>query len=277
MKELAVPESREASAGIPVVTEADLVDGLERLGVVPGDVLLVHASLSSFGFVSGGEQAVIAALRRAVGVFGTVAMPSQSWQLCDPDFLDDPALDAGARARVRASLPPYDPVRTPSRSMGAIAELFRTEPGAVRSPHPHRSFAAAGVEASGLMRRHDPDDPFGETSPLARLYDADARIVLLGVGFDRCTSLHLAEGRSAGASGRARVRNGAPVVDAGERRWATWDEPVVEDDDFAAIGGAFEASGAVRSTRIGSAACRAMSMRALVDFAGTRMTRPFNC
>jgi aminoglycoside 3-N-acetyltransferase len=270
MKTLALNETHSTT---PVVAETDLLEGLGAIGVEPGHVVLVHASLSRFGIVSGGEQAVVAALQRAVGVFGTVVMPSQSWQLCDPDFLDDPALGPRERAQIRASLPAYDEVLTPTRSMGAIAELFRLQPGAHRSPHPHRSFAAAGLEAREITRTHDLASPFGETSPLARLYALDASVLLLGVGFDRCTSLHLAEDRAAQGRERALVGNGAPVTIAGSRQWVSWDEPVVDDADFVAIGHAFEAAGGVRSTTIGTAQCRAMSLAELVDFAVEWMTR----
>ncbi|WP_194410041.1 aminoglycoside N(3)-acetyltransferase [Microbacterium cremeum] len=273
MKSLAGADSAFSST---IVTGAELRTGLATLGVEPGQVVLVHASLSSFGVVAGGEQTVIAALREAVGPFGTVVMPSQSWQLCDPDFLDDPALGPAARAQVRQGLPAFDEVLTPTRSMGAVAELFRLQPDAHRSPHPHRSFAAAGLEAREITHVHELNSPFGESSPLARLYALDAVVVLLGVGFDKCTSLHLAEHRAAEGGERALVRNGAPLAVSGARQWVTWEEPVVDDAAFASIGRDFDSGGHVRTTNIGAAICRAMSMVELVDFATQKMKITFN-
>jgi len=250
-----------------VVSERDLVEGLADLAIDPGSLVLVHASLSAFGLVAGAEQTVVQALRAAVGSFGTIVMPAQSWQLCDPDYLDDPALGACERARVRNALPVYDERLTPTRSMGRIAELFRLQPDSRRSPHPHRSFAAAGLEAAEITRVHEPESPFGESSPLARLYDLDARLLLLGVGFDKCTALHLAEERAAAGRVRAVVRNGAAIEVEGERAWQTWEEAVVDDGDFEGIGDAFEAAGRVRCVTIGNARCRSMSLVELVDFA----------
>src|SRR3546814_6502991 len=53
-------------------TAATLAADLKALGVVPGDVLMVHSSMKSLGFVAGGAQAVVEALLSAVGPEGTV-------------------------------------------------------------------------------------------------------------------------------------------------------------------------------------------------------------
>jgi aminoglycoside 3-N-acetyltransferase len=248
----------------------DLLTGLLTLGVGPGDAVLIHCALSSFGNVVGGEQAVVEALRLAVGPMGTIVMPTQSWHLCDPDFLDDPALDGSARARVRELLPAFDPALTPTRTMGRVAELFRTQPGALRSAHPHRSFAAQGLEAEGIVAEHALDDPFGEHSPLARLYSIGAKVVLLGVGYESCTALHLAESR-AGGPARVRVRNGAPMLIDGRRTWVSWDEPVVDDEQFPSVGAEFDRAGGSQSVMIGAALCRVMELARLVDFAQARL------
>ena len=249
-----------------LVTEDDLVHALRAAGASDGDVLLVHCSLSAFGTVIGGEQAVIGALRRTVGSSGTIVMPAQSWQLCDPDYLADPALDAEARDLVRRTLPPFDPRLTPTRTMGSVAELFRTLPGVRRSPHPHRSFSAWGAAADAVAETQPFDDPFGESSPLAVLHGLRAKVVLLGVGYDSCTALHLAEVRSGRARGRT-VPNGAPVRVDGERTWVTWDEPAVEDADFPAIGEAFERATGAAPAPVGSSVCRVVPLADLVDFA----------
>lgn len=250
--------------------EDELADWLRAAGAEEGEVLLVHASLSAFGVVVGGEQAVIGALRRAVGPRGTIVMPAQSWQLCDPDYLDDPRLDAQQREAVRRALPAFDPDLTPTRTMGAVAELFRTLPGSRRSPHPHRSFSASGPAAETVTAEQALGDPFGEASPLARLYSLDAKVALLGVGYESCTALHLAEARSGRDRGRT-VANGAPMRLASKRTWVTWQERAVDDADFPSIGEAFERVHGVVPDRVGEASCRLISLRALVDFAIERM------
>jgi aminoglycoside 3-N-acetyltransferase len=80
--------------------------------------------------------------------------------------------------------------------MGAVVECFRNFPGAKRSNHPIVSFIAVGGEADRVVENHELDYGFGETSPLARLYDLDAWLLLLGVGHTNNSSLHLVEYRA---------------------------------------------------------------------------------
>ncbi|WP_203603573.1 AAC(3) family N-acetyltransferase, partial [Streptomyces sp. SID10692] len=85
---------------------------MSGLGVRPGDVLLVHASLRSLGPVAGGARGVLAALRRAVGPEGTVVVPSFTPENSDtsPHYRARVrGLDAAAVEAVRAAMDPYDP------------------------------------------------------------------------------------------------------------------------------------------------------------------------
>ncbi|GIG19899.1 AAC(3) family N-acetyltransferase [Cellulomonas chitinilytica] len=248
-----------------VVTQADLVRDLRALGLSAGSVVLVHASLSRLGTVVGGEQAVVLALEEVLGPDGTLVVPTQSWHLCDPAYLADPRIPADRWGEVRAALPAYDPAWTPTRTMGAVADAVRTRAGAVRSPHPHRSFAAVGPHAAEVVARHDLADPVGEGSPLAALYRLDAHVLLLGVGHDKNTSLHLAEARS--GLPVETVPNGAPLLVDGVRRWVTFDEPVVDDADFEAVGTAFADGPGERRGLVGCADARLVPVRTLVDFA----------
>lgn len=254
-----------------LITRQDLVAGLLSLGVEPGGTVMVHTALSSLGWVVGGEVTVIDALSDVVGPAGTLVMPSQSWQLCDPAVLADPAVPLAWYPTIRATLPAYDPARTPTRTMGAVAELFRTLPGARRSAHPQRSIAALGPRSEQVTAVHDVDSPSGERSPMRALYDLEASVLLLGVGFDKCTALHLAEERT-DYPGRRRVPGGGPVLCDGARVWLEWDELDLLDDDFVTLGEAYLSSGlpAARGA-VGEAQAVLVPVRELVDFAGEWM------
>ena len=251
----------------PLVTKATLIRDVGRLGVREGMVLLVHASMSAIGWVPGGEQTVLEALSETVGDSGTLVMPTQSWQLCDPAYLSSTDVPRDWWPHVRESLPAFDAARTPTRTMGALAELFRSQPGTVRSSHPHRSFAAAGPDARHIVATHDLDSPTGERSPLRAMVDLAGWVLLLGVGHEKSTTLHLAEDRC-DYPGKHAVRNAAPVTVAGRRTWVDWRELWPADDDFAQVGAAFaERTGLVCSARVGRAPALLMPQRELVDFA----------
>lgn len=55
---------------------ASLTTDLRALGVRGGTTVMVHAALSSFGYIAGGAHAVVLALLDAVGDAGTLIMPT---------------------------------------------------------------------------------------------------------------------------------------------------------------------------------------------------------
>jgi aminoglycoside 3-N-acetyltransferase len=247
-------------------TRASLAADLDRLGLKAGETVIVHSSLSALGWIAGGPVAVIQALLDILGPRGTLVMPAHSANLTDPANWRAPPVPADWVDVIRASMPPYDPRLTPTGNMGQIAELFRTWPGVERSAHPNCSFAALGPQALRILSDHALDSPLGERSPLARLYDLDAKVLLLGVGFDRCTILHLAEERA--WPERPLEAGGAPVVVDGARRWVTYSAPPVGDSDlFVPIGSQLTASGKAATDRVGMANCVLLSARVLVDHA----------
>lgn len=250
--------------GTPI-TRGRLAADLRGLGVPDGGTVMVHTSLRSLGWVVGGAQTVLAALRDAVGPEGTLVMPTQSWQLCDPAFLQE--APSAWWPTIRAHLPLYDPALTPSQTMGIVAELFRTTPGAIRSPHPHRSVTAVGPQAERVAARHRLDAPTGEESPLRALVDLDASVLLLGVTGAKITALHLAEHR-ADFPGKRTVANGVAAVVDGRREWLSWQELDVHDEDFEEVADAFVAeTGLARAGLVGAAPAQLLPARPLVDFA----------
>lgn len=260
-----------ASVSSPA-TVASLQQDLRALGVRAGSTLLLHTSVSSLGWVAGGAVAVVDAVLAALGPAGTVVVPTQTGDLTDPADWGDPPVPESWWPTIRDTVPPYRPAVTPSRGMGLVPELVRTWPGARRSEHPLLSFAALGPAAQRTLDPHRPEDGLGERSPLGRLYDDAAAVLLLGVGYDRCTALHLAEYR---AGVRRTVGQSAPVLVDGQRRRVEWTDLELDETDFPAIGVEIDRTGAVRTGRVAHATARLFGVREAVDTAtGWLRTHP---
>jgi aminoglycoside 3-N-acetyltransferase len=158
--------------------------------------------------------------------------------------------------------------------MGIISEVVRHVPGAIRSAHPALSFCAVGPNAEFITANHGLAFGFDEFSPLARLYELSARVLLLGVDHDRNTSIHLGEFRVHEDS--EVTHEGAPVMVNGERQWVTFDTLEYNSDDFNQLGVSFGETGDERVGRVGAATARLFSQPQLVDFsvAWLRANRP---
>lgn len=265
-------------------TEADIIDATSRpataasltielraLGLVAGSIVIVHSAMSRLGWIAGGAQSMVDALMAAVGPQGTIVMPTQSGQLTDPAGWSNPPVPAEWVETVRDGLPAYDSRMTPTRAMGVVVDCFRHYPDTVRSPHPHVSFAANGPDAQQIVGSHPLAPETGDSSPLGRLYELDAYVLLLGVTHANNTSLHLAEERASWA-GKASRPHGAPMLVDGRREWVVWDDLDGDDDDFDVIGEAFAATGAERTGAVGAGTGRLFRQREVVDFAVTWMT-----
>ena len=244
-------------------TRESLARDLGKLGLKKGSIALVHSSLSSLGWVSGGAVTVVQALMDVITPTGTLIMPTHSGEYCDPSGWENPPVPQQWWQTIRETMPAFDPNITPTRNMGQIVEVFRTMPEVKRSYHPAVSFAAWGRYGEDIIKNHFLEYSLGENSPLGRLYELDAFVVLLGVGFDSCTCFHLAEYRS----GKSKpVVRGAPILEAGKRVWKTYNDIEFEPDCFFRIGEAFEKQGKVKISKVGSAEARLFSVKNAVDF-----------
>lgn len=249
-----------------LVLKKDIIEALQKVGVKPGQNIMVHTSLSSLGFVCGGAQVVIEALLECVGEEGTIMMPTQSWKNLDPE--------AGVHweepkewwQTIRDNWPAYDKNITPTNTMGAVAEMFRQWPGAFRSDHPARSVAAYGKNARYFTENHDLSNIFGEGSPIGKLYEMDGYVLLIGVGYDKNTSLHLADVR-ANYPGKHMTKESSAIMEDGKRVWKTYETLYVDGEDFEEIGQAFEQSCQVKKGALGNGMLTFMKQRELVDFA----------
>lgn len=244
----------------PLVTRDTVTTQLLALGVRPDETLLVHSSLRALGWVCGGAVAVVQGLLDALGPDGTLVVPAQSGDLSDPALWGNPPVPEQWWGTIRASMPAYDPLITPTRGVGVLPETVRTWPGALRSAHPQTSFAAIGPGAAAILDGHAPDCRLGERSPLARLAELGARVLLLGAGYDSCTSFHLAEYRIPSPL----VEVGRPATGGG---WEVVTEVAISSERFDELGHDFERDRPVVRGTVGAADVRLFPVADAVAYA----------
>jgi len=257
-----------------LVGRDQLAADFRSLGLQPGRDLLIHCSLRRVGRIDGGAATLLDAILDVVGPEATLVVPTQTTtnSLTSSAFLAATAgLDEEERDRFIAAMPGFDPASTPSTGMGAFAEHLRTRPSASRSSHPQVSFAAIGPGATACTSVHDLDCHLGDHSPLGWLYDANAAIVLLGVGYSVCTAFHLAEYHLPGVPPRRSYQ--CFTAEGGTRVQHEFTDIDLDDSDFELLGAELESTAdrdttsGLRQGQVGSAACRLVPLRTAVDFA----------
>ena len=221
----------------------ELVHQLLELGVEPAGVILVHASFSSVAPVEGGPRGLIEALLAALGKGGTLVMPS----MADDDDV------------------PFDRSRSPCRAVGVLADTFWRLPDVLRSDSPH-AFAAFGPQAARITQPHPVDIPHGLESPPGRVYELDGQVLLLGVGHDADTTLHVAENL---AGVRYRQPKHATVLENGKPKRYEYGETDHCCENFALLDAWL--GDRQRRGRVGNAEARLARSRDIVAAALTRL------
>lgn len=264
-------------------TPAQLCAQMRRLGVAPGEVVMVHASLRKLGAVEGHAAGVIAAIDEAVAPRGTWLMvlgASDDWSWVNEHSED-------AREALLGDAEPFDALATPSQAdVGMLAEVFRTTPGTQVSDHPEGRFGARGDRAAEFMAGVPWHDYYGTGSPLERVVEAGGSVLRLGADTNTVTLIHYAE-YLAHVPDKRRVRrhrrvmgtNGPEVrvVECLDDSLGIVDWP--GDDYFGLILGDFltahDGTSAVARGPVGDAPGERLEARALVRFAAHWMTTRF--
>ena len=152
-----------------------IIIDLKNLGVIEGDVLLVHSSLKSLGKFINKAAIVTEALLAALGKNGTLLMPTLSYETAGKNN------------------PNFDVDKTPS-CVGGLTQCFRVREDIIRSIHPTHSVAGIGNKAKLLLSEHHLDDtPAGKHSPFSKLKDVNGKVLFIGCGLRPNTLMHAVE------------------------------------------------------------------------------------
>lgn len=248
----------------------EIARDLRRLGVAPGDLVMVHASLRKIGPVEDRAEGVIAALEQAVGAEGTLLMTLGA---LDPLAWVNGLPEPERLARL-AGAEPFDHLVTPADpDVGMLAEVFRRLPLTVAQDHPEGRFGARGRLASDLLSNTPWDDYYGPGSPLERLVVNRGKILRLGADPGTTTALHYAEYLSS-VPNKRRVRRHRMVkgpTGAEVRTIECLDDSdgIVDypgEDYFAVILRAYLKAGGARTGKVGQAESELMDALDIVDF-----------
>jgi aminoglycoside 3-N-acetyltransferase len=249
-----------------------LSDGFRALGVAPGDVVMVHASLRAVGEIAGGPDEVHLALKDCLTMDGTLMM----YAGC-PQYYDEVGrgnLTPDEEREVLDRLPPFDPETARSaRDHGALVELLRTWPGSRINHHVTR-FVVWGRQAEYLISQQPWNYALGAGSALERFAELDGKILLLGCDHDTVTFLHYAE-HIVDIPGKRIARYLVPIEEDGHRVWRHQEEvdssngahPNWPDRFFARLTDSYLAAHPHGRGRVGNAASYLLSAKGLLAFA----------
>jgi aminoglycoside 3-N-acetyltransferase len=240
-----------------VLTQDRLAADLRLLGVQTGDILMIHSSLRSLGFVVGGAATVVDALLEVLGPTGTLVGPSFTYETAlDPSFI-------------------FDPLDTPS-DMGAIADEIRRRAGNHRSRHLTHSLSAIGPHAESIVTAGGPT-AWAADDPLGTIFKLNGRFLLLGVTYQSFTACHVLE-----VADRLHYRK----LDTLRRRLRRPDGHLVPFEntvylrdvnypgyDFNRVGQAMEDAGITTVASVGNAIARLIRAQPMREFVAPRVQR----
>ncbi len=234
----------------PTVTRSDLCEGLRACGIEAGDVLIVHASMKSLGYVEGGPAAVIAAMQDVLTPRGTLLMPT--FAVPQPDGM-------------------FYVNSTPSRT-GLLTETLRITPDVVRSWHPTHSVTAWGANAREWSVGHHLIGGLGVGSPFHRAAEAGAKVLMIGCDMCTCSLVHVAESivrvpylGNVYYNGSDRILT--VVTPAGKHLTVRQIDPPTCSSGFSLVQREMEAAGQIRQVKLGAAPCLLFSGREALETA----------
>lgn len=249
------------------VSPAELAEGFGKLGLKPGNTVLIHSAMRTMGRVAGGANSIIAALQNIIGPTGTLVFPTYTFA---HEAEPDPIID----------------LQNDPAEMGIITETGRRLPGALRSTAFRHSFAAVGRRAS-LIAGVDPAiSAFDFRSVFGVMLGLNTQVVLLGVTYTSSTSHHFAElvcevpyRQTIPKLVKVRRADGSVVEQAmmdyqpkssGGSYYGT------RAPDFNRLGKMLETQGKVSMAFVGNAAVRRFAMRDLIDLAEAEAAVDYN-
>lgn len=157
-----------------MLSKKDIVQGLKSIGVQAGMELEIHSSLSSFGYVDGGAETIISALKECCGAEGSIFMPAL--RIGPNEKLTQEDKELGIITKIRIL-----PENCDRSAMGIVADTFRKQPD---------TKTGQGIfRISGWGQNADK----AVSSGLDYVIHNGGKALLLGVDIYKLTAMHYVE------------------------------------------------------------------------------------
>lgn len=154
-----------------MITKNTIFDFLKENGIKNSDTVTIHSSLRSIGPIENGADGLIDAFKEYLHD-GLFIIPTHTW------------------ANVNKNSPIYD-ARNTVPCIGTLPKIAAFRKDGVRSLHPTHSVAVFGKNAQEFVKNEElSETPCPVGGVMSRLYDMNAKILLVGVGLERNTYLH---------------------------------------------------------------------------------------
>jgi len=232
---------------------AALMPVLERMQVPREGILVVHSAIAKLSRAGFRAESMIEALLDYMNT-GTLVMPTMTWRTVTPQN------------------PFWDELGTPSHT-GVLSEIFRTRYAEARSIHPTHSVAAHGPHAYHLLARHHLDDtPVSPNSPYGLMRDELSYVLMIGVGLETCTAIHLPEELVAP---EVYLQPGVEAYECSDRQgvsrrvWTRRHRRL--DRDFPKFGPTLMMEGHAHTTDIVGCSCMIVELQALLNAVTTAL------
>ncbi|MFW5782317.1 MAG: AAC(3) family N-acetyltransferase [Candidatus Muiribacteriaceae bacterium] len=255
----------------PMLTKEMFTENLQRLGLSPGDSLYIHTDPIKAAWLVGGPDIILDAATRIVGTNGTLTTFC-GWENASV-FMNIEKLSEEVKKMYIDHCPAFHiKLSRGETSYNPMNEIMRSRQGSFRSAHPQASFVSLGSKARLITEKQPASYPYGKNSPLERLFNSDAKVLLFGSDIEMLPVFFYSESVCQ-ADKKITRKYKIPVQNKGKKEWLT-----IEDIDIqngittdhkkyrSLIFQNFLESGHVRGIRLGNADCYLFDMATLHDF-----------
>ncbi len=163
----------------------DILQKMIEMGMRPGDVVFIHASMKEFYNFQGTPEELIHVIIDYLGKDGTLAMPAYP-----KNFLGTTKKCLTENYKGLSDEVMFDVKATPTGA-GYLAEVFRKMPGVKRSINLQHSVCAIGKQADYLISEHHLSETcWDKKSPYYKLVLLDAKVFSFGLPYFLSTVIH---------------------------------------------------------------------------------------